>query len=461
MKKIFLLFFLLLCLITSNVKAQGYYKFLNNSSWCEAVNSGFGIPINYFFYNQTNDTVINTKTYAKIFDTGNHSTFFIREDTINKKVYILDSIATTEVILYDFSLNVGDTLYAQHGWGAGKKLIVRTIDTVTILVGQRRRFFLSDTSGHIGFTAIESVGSINDPFLNNSDPTSDPQFNLVCSYQKNIQVFDGGTGYICYPYGSQPCDASFSYIIMPNGQVIFTNNFPGYSSHWTFGGYIGAPDTTVFTPSIIVTFPCNSSYTIQCQVSMTSSGTNTCNAPPQVISISNIPNSLSANYMYTIGTNGQINFTNTTSGTSVPSNMNYFWYIYDSTGTLVAQSNLSSPSFTLATDEKYIVTLWDYDYPCNSSSFTDTIYIPAITATGIVVFSNSNTQINIHPNPANNIIHVEAKETGEIKLFDVLGKEILSTKENEIDISSLTNGVYFIQVNTKENNYMKKIIVQH
>lgn len=73
----------------------------------------------------------------------------------------------------------------------------------------------------------------------------------------------------------------------------------------------------------------------------------------------------------------------------------------------------------------------------------------------------SSLQINIYPNPVSNIIHIETKEMEGIKLYDLLGNEILSTKENEIDMSNLTNGVYFIKASTKENSLTQKIIIQH
>src|SRR6185312_706968 len=69
----------------------------------------------------------------------------------------------------------------------------------------------------------------------------------------------------------------------------------------------------------------------------------------------------------------------------------------------------------------------------------------------------------IYPNPAQNSLQVRLinEQIGEIKINDVLGKEVICTKEKEIDIIRLQNGVYFLQVKTKENMYKQKIIVQH
>ena len=74
---------------------------------------------------------------------------------------------------------------------------------------------------------------------------------------------------------------------------------------------------------------------------------------------------------------------------------------------------------------------------------------------------SENTQLNIYPNPANNLITIDANDVVEVKLFDVVGKQITSTQQNQIDVSNFNNGVYFIQVQTKQGNTSQKVIVQH
>ena len=82
-------------------------------------------------------------------------------------------------------------------------------------------------------------------------------------------------------------------------------------------------------------------------------------------------------------------------------------------------------------------------------------------ATGILTYNTKNSTIKIYPNPANNKIIIDASDVFDVKLFDVLGKQITSTKENQIDVSNFNDGVYFIQVQTKQNATTQKIIVQH
>jgi Leucine-rich repeat (LRR) protein len=82
------------------------------------------------------------------------------------------------------------------------------------------------------------------------------------------------------------------------------------------------------------------------------------------------------------------------------------------------------------------------------------------TIAGIPTY-NTHSSIKIYPNPAQNKITIDAVDVIDIKLFDVLGEQLTSAKQNQLDVSSFNDGVYFIQVQTKQNSYTQKIIVQH
>ncbi len=105
-----------------------------------------------------------------------------------------------------------------------------------------------------------------------------------------------------------------------------------------------------------------------------------------------------------------------------------------------------------------------YTY-CQYGSLCTTCYYPTNylwdasqgQTTKVSQISGLNSQILVYPNPANNKITIQANQITEIKLYDLLGNEILNTKEKEIDVSNLNDGIYFIHV----NNYTQKVIVQH
>jgi len=103
----------------------------------------------------------------------------------------------------------------------------------------------------------------------------------------------------------------------------------------------------------------------------------------------------------------------------------------------------------------------DSIYRLANNTSSNMVYINVKNSTtGINKISNNNT-IKIYPNPAQNKITIDATDVVEIKLVDVLGKQITSTKTNDVDVSNLNDGVYFIQVQTKQGTTTQKIIVQH
>ena len=113
----------------------------------------------------------------------------------------------------------------------------------------------------------------------------------------------------------------------------------------------------------------------------------------------------------------------------------------------------------------------DYNYPAGfTHTRTNLFYYkkgstvcgtPDSTLASINQIAEKNISVKIYPNPANNKITIDANDVIDIKLFDVLGKQITSTKTNNVDVSNLTNGVYFIQVQTSVSIATQKIIVQH
>ncbi|MEO8762605.1 MAG: T9SS type A sorting domain-containing protein [Bacteroidia bacterium] len=74
-------------------------------------------------------------------------------------------------------------------------------------------------------------------------------------------------------------------------------------------------------------------------------------------------------------------------------------------------------------------------------------------------------QIAIYPNPANNILNIDCKlKNAMLSITDVLGNKIRQlTIENELtslDVNSLSNGIYFLNINTSNGLITKKFVVQ-
>ncbi|MEO5571233.1 MAG: T9SS type A sorting domain-containing protein [Bacteroidia bacterium] len=77
---------------------------------------------------------------------------------------------------------------------------------------------------------------------------------------------------------------------------------------------------------------------------------------------------------------------------------------------------------------------------------------------------NSNLQIDIYPNPSQNIIFIESgvNDSFSFEFYNSVGELILRgySKKNNItlDISKFSNGFYVLMVRQKENTFIKKII---
>ena len=97
---------------------------------------------------------------------------------------------------------------------------------------------------------------------------------------------------------------------------------------------------------------------------------------------------------------------------------------------------------------------------CGSLSY-DTIVV-TVNTSGINQVKNLQTEFEIYPNPASGILNiVSPKKTIMVVISSLLGRDVLQTQQNEVDISFLPNGVYFLNLISEEGNFTRKIIIQH
>ena len=81
-----------------------------------------------------------------------------------------------------------------------------------------------------------------------------------------------------------------------------------------------------------------------------------------------------------------------------------------------------------------------------------------------VIYPNNTEVISVYPNPAQEYFKIKGLEQLEIEgiiLFDAVGREVLKANTNptQFNISSLENGMYFLQIKTKEYLYNEKVII--
>ena len=95
---------------------------------------------------------------------------------------------------------------------------------------------------------------------------------------------------------------------------------------------------------------------------------------------------------------------------------------------------------------------------CNICSGGTTGVIP--NNCDLVGTENTNNQLNritIYPSPAQNYISINAPfEIEKVEILDYLGKTILESKDSKIDVSSLSNGIYFVKIGHQIERFIKK-----
>jgi hypothetical protein len=149
------------------------------------------------------DTLINDLNYKKVMraDDSMHSEWhlggFIREDNANQKVYLYNSYSQKEMLLYDFSLEQGDSILS---WGGYQYVKVDTViyepfgnstDSLKQIC-----FFGSCSSR----SWIEGIGSLSG-ILEGLEITVGGTPELVCYYENNNLIYHNPDFETCFPEG--------------------------------------------------------------------------------------------------------------------------------------------------------------------------------------------------------------------------------------------------------------------
>lgn len=167
------------------------------------------------------DTVtIGGKLYKKVYElsvpaylnySGKVLIGYTREDTLTRKVFFKENIATPEFVLYDFSLNVNDSMMINFNLSSYSGYYrVDSIITKTELCGPRKHFFMRKhvnnfNPGFYYYEFIESIGSTYHflyPYNNGQTPNSFSLTSgcvhkwtegLACKKNKNSQQYQSCT----------------------------------------------------------------------------------------------------------------------------------------------------------------------------------------------------------------------------------------------------------------------------
>lgn len=215
-----ILFVLILLFCKLGLNAQEYNSFPNRKTvWTEYYYPGGG-SYDKAYHNyalKDKDTIIHGKHYQKLYHS--FDTIFtedkvcgaLREE--NKRIYYysIDSLINlstpipldTEIILYDFNLQVGDTITADQyriRW-FHEDLVVAKIDSIPIGTKYQKRYTFGDLYGHIFNTEqwVEGVGCRRGLLSDLGDiPTNDWNSWLICFIQDGEMLYHDNGFVGCY-----------------------------------------------------------------------------------------------------------------------------------------------------------------------------------------------------------------------------------------------------------------------
>lgn len=247
MKKINII--LITLLMTSASYSQTYFKFpTSNAIWNYKIVGSLSYPYEWpVVVSLGSQITLDTLQYIEVQWASQGNTGVdgaIREDTLEKKVYFHNF--TNEIVLYDFSLEVGDTIYYSTNlyYNLDYYKVVDFIDSVNVSGQYRKRWHLTNSYMSMTDIWIEGIGSVyrygllypNDPDL--VLDASNPYFG--CFSHDTVIFIDGSN---CT--GTCPCTnwlvevekiykINEDVIIFPNPAkstitVEFSNNIKTYN----------------------------------------------------------------------------------------------------------------------------------------------------------------------------------------------------------------------------------------
>jgi hypothetical protein len=138
------------------------------------------------------DTLIGQKNYTKIMLCDSSYRGALRDSA--GKVFLIPPNSSNEKIVYDFTLNPGDTIhdfYPSPSYAIGALIIADSVDTVTINGLSRRRIHLES-----GVDWIEGIGS-SGGFLADNFYNANIYISLFCMSEDSITIYPNQSNRPC------------------------------------------------------------------------------------------------------------------------------------------------------------------------------------------------------------------------------------------------------------------------
>ena len=104
-----------------------------------------------------------------------------------------------------------------------------------------------------------------------------------------------------------------------------------------------------------------------------------------------------------------------------------------------------------------------YDVVLCSDTLIDMIDMCEMTVTSVKKVNTINN-LKIYPNPAKNTVNIvyNGSEALNLEVTDITGKKVMSQtlKTKTIDVSGLTNGLYFVRLYNQNDDFIQKLVIE-
>jgi len=169
-----------------------YHKFSGKGALWNSITTGSYSSIDRQGIYTLGDTVeFNGIKYLQVNNFADgiiHTVGALREDTLTKKIYYKNDI---EVLMYDFSLNKGDTIFYREQYGNPKFVYYKVVDSIGSieLNGElRKKWYLTTSMHQMEDVWIEGIGSVF-------------RYGLLNPIMPEIPTNGSSTYFGCFKYG--------------------------------------------------------------------------------------------------------------------------------------------------------------------------------------------------------------------------------------------------------------------
>lgn len=123
---------------------------------------------------------------------------------------------------------------------------------------------------------------------------------------------------------------------------------------------------------------------------------------------------------------------------------------YNQNGLIV---NAVSQNYNLVSDGNYYVIV------TNSNGCTSNVS-NILNAIVLGVNNYALDNLILYPNPIIKILHIEIEKEFTGTIYDITGKTLMNVNTKDIDVSSLSPGIYLLDIISENKHYTKKLIKQ-